>query len=122
MLYHVPEPDRAIAELARVLRRGGRLVATTNADDHLLELAELAGTLQVAGRLSFGRENGAELLGRSFAKVERRDADGWVVFDDAALRAYASSTPRLSGLLDLPPLERPLRVRRASSVFVAETA
>ena len=32
MLYHVPDVDRAIGELARVLRRSGRLVAVTNGD------------------------------------------------------------------------------------------
>jgi SAM-dependent methyltransferase len=43
MLYHVPHPDRALAELARVLEPGGRLVAVTNALDHLRELRALLG-------------------------------------------------------------------------------
>src|SRR5918911_5555528 len=43
MLYHIPDPDRALAELARVLERGGRLVAVTNAPDHLRELRALLG-------------------------------------------------------------------------------
>ena len=30
MLYHVPDVERGIAELARVLKPGGRLVAVTN--------------------------------------------------------------------------------------------
>ena len=34
MLYHVPDLDRALAELARVLVRGGRLVAVTNREHH----------------------------------------------------------------------------------------
>ncbi len=35
MLYHVPDVERAISELARVLRPGGRLVAVTNRVEHL---------------------------------------------------------------------------------------
>ncbi len=38
MLYHVPDRPRAFAEIARVLRPGGRLFATTNGPDNLREL------------------------------------------------------------------------------------
>jgi SAM-dependent methyltransferase len=38
MLYHCPDIPAAIAEMRRVLRPGGALVAVTNAHDHLLEL------------------------------------------------------------------------------------
>ena len=37
MLYHVPGIERALGELARVLRPRGRLVAVTNGADHLRE-------------------------------------------------------------------------------------
>ena len=43
MLYHVPDLPRAVSEISRVLRPDGRLVAVTNAADHLQELFALAG-------------------------------------------------------------------------------
>jgi ubiquinone/menaquinone biosynthesis C-methylase UbiE len=44
MLYHAPDLDRALAEVARVMKAGGRLVAVTNAIDHLQELWDLVRT------------------------------------------------------------------------------
>lgn len=41
MLYHVPEPQRALAEMRRVLRPGGRIVIGTNAADSGRRLLDL---------------------------------------------------------------------------------
>jgi SAM-dependent methyltransferase len=41
MLYHVDDPGAALAEFARVLRTGGRLVAAVNGRDHMEELRAL---------------------------------------------------------------------------------
>ncbi len=120
MLYHVPNVDGALGELARVLTAGGRLVAVTNSTEHLRELTDLAGVTRLNRESEFRSENGDELLRRHFSYVERRDAHGWVTFDDASLRAYAASWERLGPLLELPPLVEPLRARRETTIFVAE--
>ena len=120
MLYHVPDLDRGIAELARVLVPGGRLVAVTNATDHLQELFALGGVER--RELPFGADNAAEALSRHFERIERRDADGEVVFDDIdAVRSYYGSSAHLSDALARLPdsLDTPLVARRRPVVFVA---
>jgi len=123
MLYHVPELDRAIAELARVLRPGGRLVATTNSRFSLIELRELVGS--GASPLKFSREDGEEHLGRHFERVAREDIDGRFEFADRAeveeyLRASISMSPFVANLP--AEIDEPFSARYASSVFVAQKA
>jgi SAM-dependent methyltransferase len=120
MLYHVPDLERGIAELARVLEPGGHLVAVTNAADHLAELRQVAGHEAFWTGMTFRRENGAELLGRSFSSVETRDAHGWVsIPDDELIWAYLRSMSAADPPAELAPHDLPLRVRYRSTVFVA---
>jgi SAM-dependent methyltransferase len=123
MLYHVPDVDRALSELARVLRSRGRLVAVTNAPEHLRELAELLGAERP--RTSFDGGNAEEQLLRRFARVERREAFGTVDFPSRTeAQSYVDSSIIWLELArgPLPAFEGPLRVTCAPVVFVAMKA
>ncbi|HUC57222.1 MAG TPA: class I SAM-dependent methyltransferase, partial [Streptosporangiaceae bacterium] len=50
MLYHVPDPAAAVAELKRVTAPGGRTVIALNGDDHQRELRAVIG--DVAGAMA----------------------------------------------------------------------
>jgi SAM-dependent methyltransferase len=123
VLYHVPGLATAIAECARVLRKDGRLVASTYREDNLAELWDLIDTeLEPRDELSFNHANGAELLGRSFERVERRDVDSTLVFPDTdSLRTFVAATIDRAHLAPrVPEISEPFRTTTRHVVFVAE--
>lgn len=121
VLYHAPDVDRAIREVARVLRPGGRLVAATLGVDHMVEVWRMVGGEPTAN-LSFWSENGEERLRKAFSSVQRRDAEGTLVFPDPpSLREFIAATITRAHLAEnVPDFEKPLETRSAHVVFVAE--
>ena len=122
MLYHVPDLPRACAEIARVLRPGGVLVAVTNSKRQLKELWDLIGRRGGGGADRFGSENGAAILETAFAHVERIDVEGRFVVTEQSIRDYIRATrlsERADDRMDLPGH---LTVTAAGSIFIARNS
>lgn len=97
MLYHVADVPRALREMRRSLRPGGRLIAATNGRAHMHELLDALRThIGYEERHDsvdqFGLETGEALLRQSFDRVEiLRFEDELVVTDAEAVVAYGLS-------------------------------
>jgi ubiquinone/menaquinone biosynthesis C-methylase UbiE len=121
MLYHVPDIDRALAEIARVLTNGGALIAVTNSERHIEELRALLAYERPGFNMTFSSENGDERLRGYFASVERFDAVvRATVRDRDVLVAYGESinTPTAEVPKDV---ELPFVVHGRTTIFVATT-
>jgi SAM-dependent methyltransferase len=113
MLYHVPEPGRAVRELRRITRPGGRLIVALNGEDHLHELRDVvAAALGSLGqepssllRERISLDQGEALLRSVFTSVTRRDFAGQLrVPNPEPVAAYVRSMRETAHLPDARPL------------------
>jgi SAM-dependent methyltransferase len=74
MLYHVPDIDAALCEIARVLVAGGVLIAATNGEHHFQEVRALfpSGARRWPHIKAFGLETGRPMVEQHFEDVDVR--------------------------------------------------
>ncbi|MFD3157834.1 class I SAM-dependent methyltransferase [Haloimpatiens sp. FM7330] len=107
MLYLVPNIEKALFEIKRVLTRGGLFYATTNTPDAMYELNELMKKFDPKIGLSnngmgerFDSESGQLLLTKYFDKVKKDILSGKIVVDKAEpVVSYKASTIKGSTVL-----------------------
>jgi SAM-dependent methyltransferase len=78
MLYHVPDKPKALAEIWRVLKPGGRFFAVTLGEQHILEIFEIMREFDPSWSKGhqdndFTLENGGEQITSQFPNIELRN-------------------------------------------------
>lgn len=117
MLYHLPSPEQAVAELRRVVRPGGVALVLLNTDDTLADLRQLirdaAERLEIPLASSMTErldvERGAELVAEAFTLIERHDARAQLVVPEpepvlayvASMASSQQGSPRRDAFLEL---------------------
>jgi SAM-dependent methyltransferase len=127
MLYHSPNPSSALREIARVLRPGGTLMASTNGPGHLEELYAVDATVfgsssaRNNNALVFGSISGIDLLQEHFEEtVWRRYEDVLLCTEADDVVAYLTSVPpgETATPQQLAALNAEVRGRMSGGVFV----
>ena len=104
MLYHVPDRPKAIAEIKRVLKPGGHLIAATVGDHHLQEMMEVLRKVHISKTWEsyanpFTLESGLEQLKPFFPNVTMsRYEDNLHVTEIEPMMAYVRSSLRAADL------------------------
>ena len=106
MLYHVPDLERGLKEVARVLKSSGTFYCATYGDNGIREYVEqLFDDFPISGayNYSFTLQNGKDKLEKYFTGVEKRlYEDSLEVTDADDLIDYIYSLPGFSDIRDYP--------------------
>ena len=106
MLYHVPDLDKAIGEVARALRPGGRFICSTSGENGIGPWLVNALDAGESPKLPFSLQNGGAALEKHFGQVDMRmRKDGLEVTDTNDLAAYLLSMVSFSYVRQWPQEE-----------------
>ncbi|WP_037602348.1 class I SAM-dependent methyltransferase [Streptacidiphilus rugosus] len=133
MLYHVPDIPTAISELARVLKPGGLVIASTNSDTDKQELdqlwkqaaADVLGITEGPSRVSlssrFSLEKAPELLGRGLVDIRVMELPGTIKVTDAEpVVAHLASYEAWADQLGVPFASTLTRARELVEAEIVE--
>lgn len=106
MLYHVPDLQKALAEVRRVLKPGGYFYCATYGIHGIMEyITNLLQDMQVTGKIgiTFTLQNGASSLRKHFDSVLRCDReDGLAVTNIEDFADYIYSLSSLTNMENVP--------------------
>ena len=106
MLYHVPNLDKGLQEVKRVLKKSGKFYAATYGEHGIVEyLAKLLGKYGVEDNASrvFTLQNGDDILKKFFTNVEMLEyKDSLVVTDVDDMVDYLYSLASMTSLASVP--------------------
>jgi ubiquinone/menaquinone biosynthesis C-methylase UbiE len=130
MLYHVPDREKALTEIKRVLKDDGRLIATTVGSTHMQEMYRFLNHVNINERPGmfsnpFTLENGLEQLQNVFPQVKKAQyADNLQVTEIDPLIAYIRSSIGATDLSEekLDELKKELItvLRKEGKIFITK--
>ena len=131
MLYHVPDLPRVLREIARVLKPGAKLFASTNSEHHMRRMKELifeylGDDSPIPSEIPFSLENGERQLQPFFEEIERRSLKGKLRVTEAQvivryILSVEGATQKIVGAKLQELHERVADEIRAKGAFVLST-
>ena len=109
MLYHVPDIDKGLTEVRRVLKREGRFYCATYGEHGIIEyLSKIFSTYGVEDNINknFTLQNGYKILSKTFSKVEKKEyIDSLAVTNIDDMVDYIYSLSSMTSLNSVPKQE-----------------
>ena len=106
MLYHVPDIDKGLAEVQRVLKRGGLFYCATYGEHGIVEyLSKILSAYGVEDNINknFTLQNGYEILSKTFSRVEKLEyIDSLAVTNIDDMVEYIYSLSSMTSLNSVP--------------------